>query len=159
MRKPNVFILLLGFIIYSWIEFETLLFVGNIIGGLLSFLGLFLTAFLGIFLIRLLSKKMFSTWQSENQLKMYSLSKFAEGVSILFGGVLLIIPGYFSDLIGIICMFPILRIYIGSIIIANFADHRFFNSFRKQQRDDFHYADDKGKNTHNIIIDGDYKEK
>ena len=35
MRKPNVFILLLGFIIYGWIEFETLLFVGNIIGGFL----------------------------------------------------------------------------------------------------------------------------
>ena len=159
MRKPNVFILILGFIIYGWVEFETLLFVGNIIGGLLSFLGFFFTAFLGIFLIRLLSKKVFSTWQSEYQLKMFGLSKFAEGVSILFGGLLLIIPGYFSDLIGIICMFPILRIYIGSIVIANFADHRFFNSLRKKHGDDFRYANDTEKNTRNIIIDGDYKEK
>ncbi len=159
MHKPNVFILLLGFIIYGWIEFETLLFVGNIIGGLLSFLGLFLTAFMGIFLIRLLSKKVFSTWQSEDQLKTFGLSRFAEGVSILFGGILLIIPGYFTDLIGIICMVPILRIYIGSIIIANFADHRFFTNLRKKHRDDFQYTDVTGKNNHNIIIDGDYKEK
>ena len=74
---------------HGWIEFETLLFVGNIIGGLLSFLGLFLTAFMGIFLIRLLSKKVFSTWQPEDQLKTFGLSRFAEGVSILFGGILL----------------------------------------------------------------------
>ena len=80
MRKPNVFILLLGFIIYGWIEFETLLFVGNIFGGLLSFLGLFLTAFIGIFLIRLLSKKVFSTWQSEYQLKPFGLSRFADSI-------------------------------------------------------------------------------
>ena len=29
--QTNVFILLLSFIIYGWIEFETLLFVGNIV--------------------------------------------------------------------------------------------------------------------------------
>ena len=133
--------------------------IGNIIGGLLSFLGLFLTAFIGIFLIRLLSKKVFSTWQSEYQLKPFGLSRFAEGVSILFGGILLIIPGYFTDLIGTVCMVPILRIYIGSIIIANFADHRFFTNLRKKHEDNFHYTDDTEKNTHNIIIDGDYKEK
>ena len=77
----------------------------------------------------------------------------------MFGGILLIIPGYFTDLIGIICMVPILRIYIGSIIIANFADHRFFTNLRKKHEDDFHYTDVTGKNTRNIIIDGDYKEK
>ena len=63
-------------------------------------------------------------------------------------------PFYFTDLIGIICMVPILRIYIGSIIIANFADHRFFTNLRKKHRDDFQYTDVTGKNNHNIIIDG-----
>ena len=40
MRKPNVFILLLGFIIYGWIEFETLLFIGNIIVYIFTIFGL-----------------------------------------------------------------------------------------------------------------------
>ena len=159
MRKQSGFIFLLGFILYGWVEFEALIFVGNIVGGFLSFIGIFLTAFIGIYLIRRLNRRVFMSWQSERQNNKPGLSKLAEGLSILLGGLLLVIPGYLTDLIGLICMIPILRTLIGSIIIANFADIRLFADLRKKHE----YNDPNKENLETtspiITIDGDYIEK
>ena len=159
MRKQSGFIFLLGFILYGWVEFEALIFVGNIVGGFLSFIGIFLTAFIGIYLIRRLNRRVFMSWQSERQTNKPGLSKLAEGLSILLGGLLLVIPGYLTDLIGLICMIPILRTLIGSIIIANFADIRLFADLRKKHE----YNDPNKENSETtspiITIDGDYTEK
>jgi UPF0716 protein FxsA len=159
MRKQSGFIFLLGFILYGWLEFEALIFAGNIVGGFLSFIGIFLTAFIGIYLIKRLNRRVFMAWQSERQNNKPGLSKLAEGLSILLGGLLLVIPGYLTDLIGLICMIPILRTLIGSIIIANFADIRLFSDLRKKHE----YNDPNKENSETtspiITIDGDYKEK
>ena len=159
MRKQSGFIFLLGFILYGWVEFEALIFVGNIVGGFLSFIGIFLTAFIGIYLIRRLNRRVFMSWQSERQNNKPGLSKLAEGLSILLGGLLLVIPGYLTDLIGLICMIPILRTLIGSIIIANFADIGLFADLRKKHE----YNDPNKENSETtspiITIDGDYTEK
>ena len=159
MRKQSGFIFLLGFILYGWVEFEALIFVGNIVGGFLSFIGIFLTAFIGIYLIRRLNRRVFMSWQSERQNNKPGLSKLAEGLSILLGGLLLVIPGYLTDLIGLICMIPILRTLIGSIIIANFAEIRLFADLRKKHE----YNDPNKENSETtspiITIDGDYTEK
>jgi len=159
MRKQSGFIFLLGFILYGWLEFEALILVGNIVGGFLSFIGIFLTAFIGIYLIRRLNRRVFMSWQSERQNNKPGLSKLAEGLSILLGGLLLVIPGYLTDLIGLICMIPILRTLIGSIIIANFADIRLFADLRKKHE----YNDPNKENSETtspiITIDGDYTEK
>ena len=159
MRKQSGFIFLLGFILYGWLEFEALIFVGNIVGGFLSFIGIFLTAFIGIYLIRQLNRRVFMSWQLERQNNKLGLSKLAEGLSILLGGLLLVIPGYLTDLIGLICMIPILRTLIGSIIIANFADIRLFADLRKKHE----YNDPNKENSETmspiITIDGDYTEK
>ena len=37
MRKQSGFIFLLGFILYGWLEFEALILVGNIVGGVSEF--------------------------------------------------------------------------------------------------------------------------
>lgn len=159
MRKQSGFIFLLGFILYGWLEFEALILVGNIVGGFLSFIGIFLTAFIGIYLIKRLNRRVFMAWQSERQNNKPGLSKLAEGLSILLGGLLLVIPGYLTDLIGLICMIPILRTLIGSIIIANFADIRLFADLRKKHE----YNDPNKENSETtspiITIDGDYTEK
>jgi UPF0716 protein FxsA len=159
MRKQSGFIFLLGFILYGWVEFEALIFVGNIVGGFLSFIGIFLTAFIGIYLIRRLNRRVFMSWQSERQNNKPGLSKLAEGLSILLGGLLLVIPGYLTDLIGLICMIPILRTLIGSIIIANFADIRLFADLRKKHEYNGPNKENSETTSPIITIDGDYTEK
>ena len=159
MQRKTIFILFFCFIIYGWIELEALILIGSIFGGLVAFLGLFLTAFAGIFLIRLLTKNVFMAWQSKHQNIEYNLSKLSEGLSILFGGLLLVIPGYFTDLIGIICMMPIIRVFIGSIIIANFADLKLFASLRTKHGNHSPNRQNTKYEAHEITIDGEYKEK
>ena len=110
MRKSNTFIIFFSFIVYGWLEFEALIFIGDLVGGLVTFLGLFFTAFTGIFLIKLFTRSVFMAWRKETQDNEISLSKLAEGLSILCGGLLLIIPGYITDCIGLISSLQIFLI-------------------------------------------------
>ena len=86
----------------------------------------------------------------------------------------MIIPGYATDTLGIICMIPILRTIIGSLIIANFADARLFVDLRGRYNTGAHNTGgNTGGNTGsanpndatsiysdtNITIDGDFTEK
>ena len=174
MRRYKKIIIFLAFFLYSWIEFKALLLVAGFAGGLLAFIGVFLTAGIGIYLIRHQSKRVFSAWQKEVANNKLGLARLAEGLSILLGGFLMIIPGYATDTLGIICMIPILRTIIGSLIIANFADARLFVDLRGRYNTGAHNTGgNTGGNTGsanpndatsiysdtNITIDGDFTEK
>ena len=159
MRKQSGIMLLLGFGVYGWLEFEALIFVGNIVGGLLSFIGIFLTAFIGIYLIRQLNRQVFTAWQSEKHQNKPAIAKLAKGLSVLLGSLLLIVPGYLTDLIGVILMVPIIRTLVGSVIIANFADLRPFSDLRKKHGFDSPNRKNPENNPPIITIDGNYTEK
>ena len=159
MRKQSGITLLLGFGVYGWLEFEALIFVGNIVGGLLSFMGIFLTAFIGIYFIKRLNRQVFMAWQSERQQNKPDKSKLAEGLSILSGSLLLVVPGYLTDLIGLIFMVPMIRTLVGGVIIANFADLKLFSELRKKHEP---YAPNRERSENSppvITIDGNYTEK
>lgn len=159
MRKRSGFIFVLGFGFYGWLEFEALILVGNMFGGFLSFIGIFVTAFVGLFLIRRLNSRVFKAWHSNQQENNTGLTKLAEGLSILLGGLLLVIPGYLTDLVGLILMIPIIRTVVGSIIIANFADASLFTNLRKKHEHNYSNENHSKNQSPIIIIDGDYKEK
>ena len=159
MRKQSGITLLLGFGVYGWLEFEALIFVGNIVGGLLSFMGIFLTAFIGIYFIKRLNRQVFMAWQSERQQNKPDISKLAEGLSILSGSLLLIVPGYLTDLIGVIFMVPMIRTLIGSVIIANFADLKIFSELRKKHKPNAPNKEGSENSPPIITIDGHYTEK
>ena len=159
MRKQSGIILLLGLGVYIWLELEALIFLGQIVGGFPSFIGIFLTAFAGIYFIRRLSRKVFMAWQPEPHKNKSSLSKLAEGLSILLGSLLLVIPGYLTDIIGVILMVPIIRSLVGGVIIANFADLKLFSDLRKKNEFNASKEENLGNNSSIITIDGNYTEK
>ena len=45
-------LLLIFFGLYGWFEFEVFIFIGNAVGGLVTFLGIFVTAFIGVALMK-----------------------------------------------------------------------------------------------------------
>ena len=59
-----LFYVLILFGLYGWIEFEALILIGNEIGGLASFLGIFVTAFIGMWLLRTQGRAVMARWQS-----------------------------------------------------------------------------------------------
>ena len=159
MSKQTGIILLLGIGIYGWLEFEALIFVGNVVGGFLSFIGIFLTAFIGIYFIRRLNRQVFMVWQSERHASKPRVAKLAAGLSILLGSLLLVMPGYLTDFIGVIFMVPVIRTLVGSVIIANFADLKLFSELRKNHRFYGSEKKDPENNSSVITIDGNYTKK
>ena len=57
-------LLLYFFGLYGWIEFEAFILVGNIVGGLVTFLGIFITAFIGMALMKQQGASILRRWQA-----------------------------------------------------------------------------------------------
>lgn len=115
-----LFYILIFFGLYGWIEFEALIYIGSEIGGLATFLGIFVTAFIGMWLLRSQGRAVLVNWQnnlSKGELEAQSL---ASGISLVLGGLLMLLPGYVTDAIGILCFVPGLRTVIGGVILSRF---------------------------------------
>lgn len=124
-----LFYILIFFGLYGWIEFEALIYIGNEIGGLATFLGIFVTAFIGMWLLRSQGRAVLTRWQSNLTRGELEASSLASGLSLLLGGLLMLLPGYVTDAIGILCFVPGLRTIIGGIILSRFQIARMPNIF------------------------------
>ena len=124
-----LFYILIFFGLYGWIEFEALIYIGNEIGGFAAFLGIFVTAFIGMWLLRSQGRAVLTRWQSNLTGGELEARSLASGLSLLLGGLLMLLPGYVTDAIGILCFVPGLRAIIGSIILSQFQIARIPNVF------------------------------
>lgn len=112
------FLLLIFFGIYGWIEFEAFIAIGNAVGGLATFLGIFVTAFIGIALMKRQGKWVLKQWQSSVSEGEMNTSTLASGASLVLGAVLMLLPGYVTDFVGLLCFTPILRVLIGQAFLS-----------------------------------------
>ncbi|MFL2890062.1 MAG: FxsA family protein [Pelagibacteraceae bacterium] len=91
------------------IEILTIIKVGQNIGGLNTVFLIFFTAFIGIYYARIegintVTKAINNIYKNETPIyEMFS------GASIAFAVVLLIIPGFFTDVLGFILLIPFTR--------------------------------------------------
>ena len=111
-------LLLIFFGIYGWIEFEAFIAIGNAVGGLVTFLGIFVTAFIGIALMKRQGKCVLEQWQSSISEGEMNTSTLASGASLLLGAVLMLLPGYVTDFIGLLCFTPVIRVLIGQSLLS-----------------------------------------
>ncbi len=106
-------------LIIPFLEIFLLLEVGSIIGAIPTILLVVSTAVVGANLVR---QQGFATWQRLNNnlaqgiIPAYELT---EGVLILAGGLLLITPGFFTDMLGFICLVPKLRHTIAQYVLEH----------------------------------------
>ena len=90
------------FLMYLFLETMISVWIAGSIGGLNTFLEIVFTALLGIYIIKSAKENLFSTltelmFQQINSRQFINLNLYP-----LIGAVLLIVPGFFTDLIGII---------------------------------------------------------
>ena len=169
-----LFYILILFGLYGWVEFEALIFIGSEIGGLASFLGIFVTAFIGMWLLRSQGRAVLARWQANLTMGEVEKASLASGLSLLVGALLMLLPGYVTDAMGILCFIPGLRFLIGRALLARFqlvsVQNIFGNRFTSSFRTDFDgyenpaYSDDKQpfsrlKNLDGDIIEGDFGKK
>jgi len=110
-------LLFLVFLIVPLIEIYLLLVVGAVIGPLPTIAMVVFTAVVGAWLLRI---EGFQTWfrlqQSLAQGKIPAL-EIVEGPILLVGGALLLTPGFFTDFLGFLCLFPATRRHIARYIL------------------------------------------
>jgi 2-isopropylmalate synthase/UPF0716 protein FxsA len=105
------------FILYLFLETVITIEVGSLLGGGLTFLEIVLTFFLGIFLIQNFKYNVMETLyslirQEINQKEMVSIT-----VLSLVGAIFLIIPGIFSDILGLLLQIEFFAIFIADSVI------------------------------------------
>tara|TARA_B110000003_G_scaffold267432_1_gene295658 strand:+ start:473 stop:892 length:420 start_codon:yes stop_codon:yes gene_type:complete len=129
--------ILLSIILIPAIEIYLFIKIGSQIGAIITILLIFFTAIIGVY---------YAKYEGLNTLKsgFLQISKnipptyeMISGTAIAFAALLLIIPGFATDLLGFLIIFPITR---------NFFLRKFFTKFQKN------------KVKKNNFIDGDFED-
>ena len=117
------------------IELIIFIEIGSLIGSFYVVLSIFLTIFLGYYLIkqklRGIGLSLFNIGNIQNMYEQYT-----DNIYSILAGILLIIPGYFTDLAGLVILLPFFRPKLTYI---------FKQSYGK-------------KSSKNNVIEGDYRD-
>lgn len=118
-----------GFFLYIYLEISLLVTVGSNLGVLpMICLMLAISAF-GLWLLKI--RGVFTVWQIKKQIGEGKIPTQALSSSILFliAGILLIIPGFISDILALLALLPFTRNLIEKLAMRFLADKVKFFSF------------------------------
>lgn len=113
-------LILLILLIIPFIELYLLLEVGSFLGVFPTIIVIISTGVLGVWLFRqqgFATLKRFQDSVNRGEVPAYEM---IEGPILLIGGALLIAPGFFTDILGIICLIPPLRKKIAQYVIEHY---------------------------------------
>ncbi|HDZ61965.1 MAG TPA: FxsA family protein [Nitrospirae bacterium] len=109
------FRLFLLFTLIPVIELTLLIKVGSIIGTLNTVFIVILTAIIGAYMVRLEGIGVMYRIQQDMREGIFPAEELINGMMILTAGALLLTPGFFTDVIGFLMVFPVSRNYIKKI--------------------------------------------
>ena len=139
------FYLLIIFIILPIIEISIFIQVGGFVGIFNTILIIFLTAAVGVYFVRQQGFRTFLKITAELQNQQFPVQGMFDGLVILISGILLVTPGFLTDIIGFLGLIPQTRVFLLGII-KNLFLQRYSNA-RKQYKKDM-----------DETIDGDFIE-
>jgi UPF0716 protein FxsA len=122
--------ILLWIILIPIVEIYLLIKIGSQIGAITTILLIFTTAIVGVYYAKyegLNTLKSGFLQLSKNEVPTYQV---LSGAAIAFAALLLIIPGFLTDILGFLMIFPISRKFIFTKIIKN-------QNFKKEQKNNF----------------------
>ena len=131
--------ILLSIILIPVIEIFLLIKIGSQIGAITTILLIFTTAIVGVYYAKyegLNTLKSGFEQISKNKAPTYEM---ITGAAIAFAALLLIIPGFATDVIGFLIIFPLSR---------NFLLEKFFSKFKNKERE----------SEKNSFIDGEFED-
>ena len=122
--------ILLSIILIPVIEIYLLIKIGSQIGAISTIILIFITAFVGIYYAKyegLNTLKSGFLQLSKNETPTYEI---ISGAAIAFAALLLIIPGFATDVLGFLIIFPISRKFILSMFTKKF-------HYKKERKNNF----------------------
>lgn len=99
-------ILILIMIVIPAIEIWGLITVGRMIGAWQTFGILLLSGFIGAYLARREGKRVWALAKLQMSQRQVPTQSILDGICILAGGLLLLTPGFLTDLIGVMLVIP-----------------------------------------------------
>ena len=124
--------ILLSIILVPVIEIYLLIKIGSKIGAIITILLIFMTAIIGVYYAKyegLNTLKSGFLQLSRNETPTYEM---ISGAAIAFAALLLIIPGFVTDIVGFLLIFPVSR----KLIFRKFA-----NKYKKEKKIKKDYID------------------
>ncbi len=112
-------IVFLVVLIIPFAEIYLLLLVGGVIGAFPTIFLVVFTAALGAWLLRQQGFATFRQFQANLAQGVIPAYEMIEGPIILLGGLLLLTPGFITDMLGFACLIPPLRKKIAQYVIEN----------------------------------------
>ncbi len=103
------FKLFLIFALIPVIELSLLIKIGSVIGTLNTIIIVILTAIIGAYMVKLEGIGVLYRIQQNMQQGIFPAEELINGVMILIAGALLLTPGFFTDIIGFLMVFPASR--------------------------------------------------
>ena len=108
---------IIGIILWIWAEIAAFIAIGGEFGAILTIIGIFVTAMIGMWLLRTQGRAVMSSLQGQVSRGEAPVASMAAGVSILGGAVLMLIPGYLTDAAGLVMFMPVIRTVIGAMLL------------------------------------------
>ena len=122
-------IIILGLLIWGWAEMSAFIYIGSEIGGLLTLLGVFVTAIFGIALLKRQGLSVLSRIQADLASGRAPITSITDSISMIAGGALMLIPGYVTDAIGLLLFLPGIRALAGGYLLQWVAKSKRFTGF------------------------------
>ena len=108
---------IIGVILWIWAEIAAFIAIGGELGVILTIIGIFVTAMIGMWLLRTQGRAVMASLQGQVSRGEAPIASMAAGVSILGGAVLMLIPGYLTDAAGLVMFMPVIRTIIGAALL------------------------------------------
>jgi UPF0716 protein FxsA len=117
------------FILWGWAEMSAFILIGGEIGGLLTLLGVFVTTIIGLSLLKGQGKAVMAQIRTDLAQGHAPVGSIADSVSLAVGGILMLIPGYVTDAVGVLLFIPGLRTIAGTWILHHLIANNRFKGF------------------------------
>ena len=97
---------LLVFFVLAWIEISLFIQVAHVMGVLLTMLLVVFTSCIGVSLVKNQGMKNFMLMQEKLARNESPANEMIKSVSLIISGFLLLLPGFFTDLLGLLLLLP-----------------------------------------------------
>ena len=163
-------IFIVSLILLGWVEISVFKFVSNEVGSLLTFLGVFLTAIIGITFLKNQGLSVLNRVRNDLAKGHPPVVSIADSISLVVGGGLMLIPGYVTDGVGLLLFIPGFRTIAGMCLLQWVANKPSFTGFvnfdgnaftrGNGNQDPFGFSEQSHQqNDFDDVIEGDFEER
>lgn len=152
--------LTLGLIFLPVLELLIFIRVGSSIGLFATLLLMFAMTILGGFLVRQQGALAFQRFKTALRNGQAPNQELGEGIAVLMGGILLLIPGFFTDILGFLCLIPATRPWMVKTVrnyLQRSGGHSFTSMYQSSSSASYH--SNRRVNDSEQVIEGEVIER